>query len=260
MGFDYSPQLNGWENTKLALETYKELHGDLLVPSSFIVPTNDSAWPEEIWDMKLGLSVYSIRNQNSYADYKEELAAMGFNFNSQLKYHGWNNVKTTLNTYKQLHGNLLVTIAYLVPQGDKAWPEELWGIKLGSTVASIRNQDAYKDHREELEAMGFDYGPQQPTRQRWERVELALEIYKKLHGDLLIPTAFVVPTGDSAWPEHLWGMKLGGNASKIRCGATHVRHRKKLEAMGFSFDSRKSGHSKVIKKGGDGDTSSPETL
>jgi hypothetical protein len=45
----------------------------------------------------------------------------------------------------------------------------------------------------------------------------------------------VVPTGDSAWPEHLWGMKLGGNASKIRCGEAYVQHKEKLEAMGFDY-------------------------
>jgi hypothetical protein len=77
MGFDLDPQppigLTGWPQVKLALETYKELHDDLLAPASFIVPDYSSNWAEELWGTSLGLTVYNIRNRGAYKDYRVEL-------------------------------------------------------------------------------------------------------------------------------------------------------------------------------------------
>jgi hypothetical protein len=44
MGFEFAPQnyKYRWDKVKLALLTYKELNGDLLVPTSFVVPEDDS--------------------------------------------------------------------------------------------------------------------------------------------------------------------------------------------------------------------------
>jgi hypothetical protein len=43
----------------LALITYKEIKGDLLVPSRF-VPSDNDAWPEQLRGMKLGITVDGI--------------------------------------------------------------------------------------------------------------------------------------------------------------------------------------------------------
>ena len=46
---------------------------------------------------------------------------------------------------------------FTVPDNDKQWPQCTWGMKLGWTASSIRHTNAYKDHRHELEAIGFDF-------------------------------------------------------------------------------------------------------
>ena len=236
MGFDFDPQrtAHGWENVKLALLKYKSLHGDLLVPVSFVIP-KDGYWPEDLWCMKLGLTVYSIRNQGAYSTYRAELEEMGFDFDSQSTGHGWENVKRALLKYKSLHGDLLVRQDFVIPE-DGYWPEDLWCMKLGLTVYSIRNQGAYSTYRAELEEMGFDFDSQS-TGHGWENVKRALLKYKSLHGDLVVHTGFVIPE-DAYWPEDLWGMNLGRTVYSIRKRGTYSAYRDELEQMDFSFESQ----------------------
>ena len=56
-----------------ALLRYKEMHGHMLMPRSFIIPRDDELWPEETWGMKLGKSVSRIRSGDNYKQKQEEL-------------------------------------------------------------------------------------------------------------------------------------------------------------------------------------------
>jgi hypothetical protein len=48
MGFVWDDLERQWEVAKDALATYKQLHGNLEVPASFVVPESEE-WREEIW-------------------------------------------------------------------------------------------------------------------------------------------------------------------------------------------------------------------
>ena len=209
MGFDFDPQStgrHGWENVKRALLAYKSLRSDLLVPQRFVIPEN-ADWPEDLWGMKLGLTVNNIRNNGTYSAYRTELEEMGFDFDPQSTgRHGWENVKRALLAYKSLRGDLLVRQSFVIPE-NADWPEDLWGMNLGLTVYSIRNNGAYSTYRAELEEMGFDFDSQS-TGHGWENVKRALLAYKSLRGDLLVCKSFVIPE-DADGPEDLWGMNLG---------------------------------------------------
>jgi hypothetical protein len=175
MGFVYSIRpSSGWEKTKLALETYKRLCGDLLVPATFVVPMDDSNWPKEIWGMNLGVSVTNIRCKVCFRGHRKELVAMGFDYSPQRNKFGWEQVKLVLETYKELHGDLLVPIAFAVPINDSAWPEEMWGMSLGTFVSTVRQGKSYVDYRKELLTMGFDYSFQ-IQQHGWDMMKLALE-------------------------------------------------------------------------------------
>jgi hypothetical protein len=134
----------------------------LLVPYGFIVPEGDE-WEKELWGMKLGAAVQSIRNRNAYKQYRPELEAMGFDYDSQLikTSYGWDLVRRALQAYKGKHGHMRVPYKFRFINYDPSWPNVLWGIKLGYMVNRIRNANLYKERREELEEMGFDYGPQE---------------------------------------------------------------------------------------------------
>ena len=63
-----------------------------------------------------------------------------------------------LFAYKEIYGNLLVKQKYVVPWSID-WPEDMWGLKLGNLVSKIRGNSQYKNHTEELTALGFVFSP-----------------------------------------------------------------------------------------------------
>ncbi|GKY91220.1 hypothetical protein MPSEU_000094600 [Mayamaea pseudoterrestris] len=65
-----APSVNDlrFQNIITALRRYKELYGDLLVPQPFVVPKNNSDWPKETWELRLGARVNSIRAQGSFVN------------------------------------------------------------------------------------------------------------------------------------------------------------------------------------------------
>ncbi|RLN20549.1 hypothetical protein BBJ28_00013621 [Nothophytophthora sp. Chile5] len=51
----------------------------------------------------------------------------------------------------------------------------------------------------------------------WEdKVAPALRTFERLEGHFLVPQAFVVPSGDTRWPETTWGYQLGGAVKTLR--------------------------------------------
>jgi len=121
---------------------------------------SEAPWPEEAWGMKLGYRVNQIRDKEIYVkDHLErrvELDALGFVWDDLER--RWEEVRAALRAYREVHGDLEVTRAFVVPS-EALWPEEAWGMKLGGRVNNIRASEQFvKDHperRAELDALGF---------------------------------------------------------------------------------------------------------
>lgn len=88
LGIDSSPKSDRVSYTKRRFDTvydalvvYKQLHGDLVVPQSFVVPASEP-WPEHTWDLKLGVRVSAIRCQGVLISNSQErrdmLTSLGF--------------------------------------------------------------------------------------------------------------------------------------------------------------------------------------
>ena len=45
--------------------------------------------------------------------------------------YGFEKIKAALMTYKEMHGNLLVSDMFVVPKNSDDWDPALWGMKLG---------------------------------------------------------------------------------------------------------------------------------
>jgi hypothetical protein len=132
---------------------YKEINGDLLVPSSFKVPNNDD-WPESLHGYNLGQLVSDIRSKSTYESKHPILKDMGFIFESVEDYK-WNNIiHPALTRYKEINGDLLVLQSFKVPTTDD-WPESLHGYNLGQLVSNIRSCSAYESKHQILKDMGF---------------------------------------------------------------------------------------------------------
>eukprot|EP00596_Hydrurales_sp_CCMP1899_P009538 CAMPEP_0119047356 /NCGR_PEP_ID=MMETSP1177-20130426/52740_1 /TAXON_ID=2985 /ORGANISM="Ochromonas sp, Strain CCMP1899" /LENGTH=167 /DNA_ID=CAMNT_0007021869 /DNA_START=97 /DNA_END=597 /DNA_ORIENTATION=- len=84
---------------KAALMRYKEIHGDMIVPSLFVISDNSSEFPKEVWKMKLGFIVNHIRCRNDHGDMRDELIALGFDYTSQK--YSFDQIKIALIKYQE---------------------------------------------------------------------------------------------------------------------------------------------------------------
>ena len=236
MGFNLNPkptrEIHLYSTVLQALLQYRQLHLNLLVPHRFVVPIESDAWPECAWGLPLGLIVGRIRRGKCYRSRRVELESIGFDYRSRSEAL-FQHVKLGLLRYKELHGDVQVPTKFEVPFESDAWPTSLLGFKLGIAADNIRSGKCCVSRRDELESIGFDYTP------RWElwyqTVKLALQRYKELHGDVLVPSHFEVPFESDAWPTSLLGFKLGHAADNIRAGKSYVSRRKDLQSIGSDY-------------------------
>ena len=209
----------------------------MLVPEKYIIPNECELWPDEAWNMKLGLTVQNIRLGKAYKTKKSELIKMGFDFNLQKINYSYPTVKPVLERYKAINGDLIVPQKFVVPECDD-WPALMWGIRLGSVVQDIRNKSCYKDRKEELIEIGFDYNPQYRYH-TYDAVQSALLQYKAIFGDMNVKSSFIVPQSE-LWTEDIWGMTLGRYVHLIKKGNKFKDRKNDLLDIGFDFNVKKS--------------------
>jgi hypothetical protein len=126
----------------------------------------------------------------------------------------------------------------IIPNGNNPWPNEAWGIQLGSTVSSIRRGLNYVSKREDFISIGFAYESQ--IRERYDLIRLSLSKYQEIYGDMLVPQKFVIPNENDSWPKEAWGMKLGTIVNSIRSGLNYDSKKDDLVSIGFSYGKKKS--------------------
>jgi hypothetical protein len=218
LGFEWKASLDeNWKKNVLALTRYKEIHGHVRVPQSFIVPTDDQRWPIEMHGMKLGTVVKYIRQRRaSLSDNQvNALETLGFEWKVSLDL----NLKKTLlalTQYKEIYGHVRVPQRFVVPTGDQRWPIELHGMKLGIAVKYIRQGRVIlsENQLDALDELGFEWNVSDD--ENWKKTLLALKTFRDIHGHVRLPILFVVPTDDQRWPIKTYGVKLGKVTSYLR--------------------------------------------
>ncbi|DAZ94702.1 TPA: hypothetical protein N0F65_000017 [Lagenidium giganteum] len=222
------------------LRTYKQIYGDVRVPLAFMVPMHDKRWPRHLWRYALGQHVFMVRS-GMYSEQLEacqaELAALGFVLSVSDSL--WNDtIFPALQAFVKHHGHCDVPQEFVVP-AKSGWPNSAWHTKLGQYVKNIRQgryQDQVKAHKDELTALGFVWQSHKNHHEAtFQTIVLpAFETYKKLYGDVLISTDFVVPSSIK-WPEKTHGFKLGQWITRVRNGKVKLteKSRVQLEQAGF---------------------------
>jgi hypothetical protein len=66
--------------------------------------------------------------------------------------NGWEAVKEALAMYTRIHGDMTVLQSFVVPKGEE-WPEQTWGVNLGTTVNSIWSSNYFVGARSGAEAV-----------------------------------------------------------------------------------------------------------
>lgn len=154
-----------WEQIVRALSHYKEMNGDLRVPSRFVVPKNAEDWPNDLRGLRLGIRVSSIRSTGRYVKNNpqrtQQLDDLGFEW--RLRGSGARTRATrvtatgvmgdpanvefepmiaALKFYKDLNGDISVSSTYVVPDAPP-WPMSCRGMPLGTCVNQIHTRGAY---------------------------------------------------------------------------------------------------------------------
>ncbi|KAG1702436.1 hypothetical protein DVH05_009386 [Phytophthora capsici] len=226
------------------LKTYFQINEHCDMPTSFVVPVGDEAWPKILWGFKLGQTVMGMTYGDSYRVQREraadELDKIGYSTQS-WKIRQWEmKILPALETFQREFEHCNVNFNFVVPK-SKEWPKAAWGIRLGAIVANMRCRKNYVDlaerDKDKLEAIGFIWSPDE---HKWTDVIMpALETYHALYGTGWVSNNFVVPD-EEPWPEATRGLRLGNIFMKIRhTGAysTFVeRDREHLDAIGFDFN------------------------
>ncbi|KAI9905325.1 hypothetical protein PsorP6_013543 [Peronosclerospora sorghi] len=218
IGYVWESLFGKWTKELLpALRLYKAKYGHCDVPSWWIVPTNDNAWPTVLRGYELGKYVVRVRrngrNNVDVADVLPELDALGFQFTA-FESNFVDRVLPALEVYATIYGDTHVPPGFIVPS-NSTWPEPSWGTKLGRTVRIIRNQHQYAQqverYRDRLEKIGFVWSTSKSlAATKREIVDPCVEVFKQLHGpDAEIPRNFIVPADDARYPEVAKGFELG---------------------------------------------------
>ena len=225
------------------LRRYRELYGHVDVPLTFTIPSHDKdpRWPDELEGYKLGRQVVMVR-AGSYAtqvrDSRTELEDLGFSF--RLSDKAWaESIFPALVVFSEQYGHCNVGQDFVVPSKEP-WPQDSWGMKLGSTVKNMRRGafDAQVHaFRKELDALGFVWNACHRIEKTVRSVVIpALTTYRRLHGnDALVTTDFIVPDRDPNWPVPTRGFKLGHWITRVRSGkvALSPQLRAELDDVGF---------------------------
>ena len=189
IGFVWDVRSAGFDNVHAALLKYKEIHGDLLVPQNFIVPTGEkSGFPKELWGLNLGKKVKSIRRAEQYYNLNQSsvLDRLGFNWDNYeaKRDRSFNEDLQLLQIFKRLHGHVNVSKNFVVPDNNSLWPSKFSGRSLGAILSRIRKGIQYTDYsqRSAIESLGIQISQPVPREQNFQDVYRALQIYKKIHG------------------------------------------------------------------------------
>jgi hypothetical protein len=201
------------------------VHGDKKpfdVPAAFVVPS-EAPWPEEVWGMKLGRRLRLGLRLGSREDFvknhperRAELDALGSVWD-HLERLRWEHVCAALLAYQEVHGDLEVPQLFVVPP-EAPWPEEAWGMLLGSRVKDIRTIFARYAAEAGDAGLASDFG------------EAASAPAPAYDGDqaLLAPDDFHL-TGP--WPHQCQGLQ--GYAEYFV--KHHPERRMELDALGFRW-------------------------
>lgn len=148
-------------------------------------------------------------------------------------------VYEALRCFKRLYPDLsTVSKNYVIPEGTDAYPERLWGMKLGSTFIGIKHNGAHKDHHDEIAELGFNLSCSfKMMRHEITDIISALAAFKKVHPESeSVPSKFVVPENSSEFPESTHGMRLGLIFGGIKKGDAHRQYRNQILGMGYNLD------------------------
>lgn len=207
------PQQVSWQQVQLAYQTYHTIYGNEDdIPNTFTVPAQEP-WPQEAQGMPLGRFWPVVRDtvlpQNVKA--RRAFEQLGYSLEKSNTNHDDTDKETvkTDSPKRSTQTNTKNPIAVTAPAGSNNSSSE------DSQTATTNDA-------------------------RFQIVYAALQTYKAIHGDLLVPQPFTIPSDDDTWPEQTWGLRLGARVNAIRSQGSFVNNnperRQMLDQLGFAWN------------------------
>jgi hypothetical protein len=232
------------QRTIEGIRTYRAVHNipegsPAVIPAAFVVPHDSSEWPQALWGMKLGSAASQILHCGRFSKFENEFSALGLSPKMETIAQQF---VAAIRTYRAVHNipegsPVVVPQAYVVPEDSPEWPQELWGMKLGSVVTFFFASDYYQECRAELMKLGLAqrYGS---LKERARKFLLAIETYRKVFkvaegSQVFVRSGFVVPHGSPDWPQELWGMRLGTRVSHYIHDNAYAEYTEQFRALGL---------------------------
>lgn len=275
LGFVWDRLQPEWNIVLEALITYSSLNnGNVMVPTSFVIPHNDNRWPMATWGIQLGKHVHRIRCRHDFLmghpDRVHQLNGLQFVWDVsenafQIFFRALSHFAKMQQYAEQKQRRALRVPSTFVVPSDKSWPQDLWGFPLGAKCSAVRSKLLYvkksPERRQALESIGFMFSPNSTL--GWLEVVHAAAIYSNIHGrELNVPQKFIVPSPPQIshhfnsthfcseqfhiqdtwpWPEYLWGLPLGQRLRDVRlknrylAGSSAASRIAQLNALGFNW-------------------------
>jgi hypothetical protein len=145
--------------------------------------------------------------------------------------------------FQNVYGNCNIPSRFDVP-AQPPWPLALHGLRLGRRLEKLQTShdfmNKHPDKVQQLADIGWDPNNMNLV-EDWDNVLTCLKLYKAQHGDLRIPSKFIVPS-EAPWPRTAWGLKIGVRVAAIRSAGRYVKenpNRKAvLDSLGFEWKVR----------------------
>ncbi|KDO25667.1 hypothetical protein SPRG_08966 [Saprolegnia parasitica CBS 223.65] len=257
-----------WARILRGLHAHKGVHGNINVEETFVVPTDDDAWPTDLGGLQLGRWHQRLQRARDLRQLpasvqleieRLETRHVGSRDQRDLSAALWAHVLAALTTYRAEFGDANVPDDYVVP--PEATDLERRGLHLGAVLGALRTQPWIDpSHKAALEALGFDWtdapvdnednedgvkldpneteGSEVSVRARtqrpWDQKIEAMILYRREHGDLAVPTSYRIPAA-APYPPHLHGLSLGILVSQLRYSSVLLppERQRMLDALGF---------------------------
>jgi hypothetical protein len=123
------------------------------------------AHPDAARGLKLGATLHwlLVNANRRRKDMRaiEELKAIGFPVEADWEQYVWEHQRLpALRLYQELYGDLVVPCTFVVPTGNKRWPIETWGFKLGTYATNMKSRDHRflpRKHLEDLDQLNASW-------------------------------------------------------------------------------------------------------
>jgi len=126
----------------------------MVVPIDYVVSPEDTRYPQMCRGCHLGRVVRDIKAGYRLRQHREDLAAMGFTFQSKTQLRIEKTMEA-ITLYKSMYGHVDVPKQYMVPIQSEQFPEHLWGFKLGHILDNIKHRDTFLEYRDQFVALGL---------------------------------------------------------------------------------------------------------